>query len=554
MRVSQQMLFDRYVFNMNTSLTSLMDLNMQAQTQKKINKPSDDPTGMTRVLDHRDTLRSLEQYKDNIATAKGWLGSADEALTQVSTLITRAKELAQQAATGTLDENNREQISYEIRSLFDQLVGLSNTEFEDNSIFAGQKINGNAFEEIMWLTTNDSAFGNTDFTVQGSSNTTVLVQYYDTSGTLPAGSNMQLSDPNVGVRYSVDGGKTFKTDGSVNWNGTTAEVVLPSSGAGAVFHSDATIKVNDPNDTSTSDGTWMWIRPSVRYLGDTEDTPVDVKQMGPGSINPTITPSATGGFSGRDVTVRIDNTSPVALDEDIQYSYSLDGGINWQSGNIANADTTASHATLSIGSGGILYLNSNGGNQLQPGQQFVVRPRSADIELDISASERITINGIGKEVFGGIFMDPDKAQSGNGAPQALSSSNASVVFQSNAKMAVSIQGVDSSNKNLFEVLGNLIAFTETNNQTGIQQCLENLKTSHDHVMNQSAVVGGRENRLQAGETIIDGLELNEKSLISKIEDADVTELMTDLAQQQIIYESVLRSSSMIMQMNLSKFI
>ena len=45
MRVSQQMLFSRYIHNLNTSLTSLLDLNTQAQTQKKINKPSDDPTG-----------------------------------------------------------------------------------------------------------------------------------------------------------------------------------------------------------------------------------------------------------------------------------------------------------------------------------------------------------------------------------------------------------------------------------------------------------------------------------------------------------------------------
>ena len=73
-------------------------------------------------------------------------------------------------------------------------------------------------------------------------------------------------------------------------------------------------------------------------------------------------------------------------------------------------------------------------------------------------------------------------------------------------------------------------------------------------MNRVAEVGGRENRLSVGETIVDGLKLNEQTLVSSIEDADVSELMTDLAQQQIVYESVLRSTSMIMQMNLGKFI
>lgn len=558
MRVSQQMLFDRYVFNLNTSLTTLMDLNTKAQTQKKINKASDDPTGMTRILDHRDTLRSLEEYKENISTAKGWLKSQDEALMQTSVIMTRAKELATQAATGTLDDNNREQISYEMRSLFDQLVGLSNTEFEDNSVFAGNKVDGNAFQQVMWLTTNDASFGDSaDFTVQGTSNKTVLVQYYDKSGTPQApGTNMQLSDADLGVRYSIDGGKTFKTNGSVVPSGTGYEVVLPDSGAGVVFHSDATVKLNDPSSTQTHDGTWMWIRPAVQYLGDDEDPVAQVQQLGPGSTSGTILASSAGGLLNQDVTVRIDNASPVALDEEIQFSYSMDGGINWVSGNIANADTTASHATLSVGNGGILYLNSNGGNTLQPSQQFIIRPRVADIDLDISASERVTINGVGKDIFGGVYIDPQYGNSGTGTQVTLGSSNAGRMLMSAAapKMSVSIQGQEEYTQNLFEVMGNLIAFTETNNQTGIQQCLANLKNAEDHIMNQVAVVGGRENRLDVGETILDGLQLNEKKLISNIEDADVSELMTELAQQQIIYESVLRSTSMIMQMGLSKFI
>lgn len=138
----------------------------------------------------------------------------------------------------------------------------------------------------------------------------------------------------------------------------------------------------------------------------------------------------------------------------------------------------------------------------------------------------------------------------------LGSSNAGRVLQSAgaAKMAVTIQGSDEFSQNLFEVMGNLVAFAETNNQTGIQQCLDNLDNAERHIMNSLAEVGGRENRLTVAGTIADGLKLNEEALVSSIEDADISELMTDLAQQQIIYESVLRSSSMIMQLNLGKFI
>ncbi|WP_319583892.1 flagellar hook-associated protein FlgL [uncultured Pseudodesulfovibrio sp.] len=555
MRVTQQMLFNRYVYNLNTSLTSLMDLNVKAQTQKAINKPSDDPTGMTRILDHRDTLRSLDQYGENISTAKGWLGSADEALMQVSTILTRAKELATQVATGTVDNNNREQVSYEMRSLFDQLISLANSDFEDKSIFAGHKTDGSAFKQIMWLTTNDEDFGrNAEFTVNGSSDTTVLVQYYDTTGATPVGGNMNLSDPNLGVRYSTDGGRTWKTDATMNFSGSEGVLNLPQSGTSVSFHGDTAIKVNDRTDESVSDGTWMWIRPSAQYIGDDQDAPPMVDSLGPG-VN-QISAAASGSFLDSNVTIRIDNKTAVTMDQAIQYSYSVDGGINWVTGNVAQADTSSNEAVLSVANGGILTLTSNGSNQLQPGQQFVIRPHVAAIKLDVSASEQIQVNNVGKDIFGGIYMDPDTILSSNGSILTLGSLNAGRVFHSNAapNMALSIQGQDEDSMNLFEVMGNLVAFAETNNQTGCQQSLANLVKAQEHIMNSIAEVGGRQNRLAISETIVDGLTLNEKSLLSSIEDADVSELMTDLAQQQIVYESVLRSTSMIMQLNLSKFI
>jgi len=554
MRVSQQMLFDNYVHNLNTSLTTLMDLNNKAQTQKKINKPSDDPTGMTRILDHRDTLRSLEQYKENISTAKGWLGRSDETLRQVSTLITRAKELATQASTGTVDGDNREQVSYELRSLFEQMVGLANSEFEGKNIYGGQKVDGKAFEEIMWLTTNDANFGDSvDFTVLGSSETTVLVQYYDETGATAVGGNMDLNDPNLRARYSIDGGRSWKTDVQVDFAGGQGTLTLPDAGTSVVFHGNATVKVNDRNDPEVADGTWMWIRPSARYMGDDKDAPPLVDKM-PNDTD--IEAAASGSFLSNNVTIRIDNSSDVKMNENIEYSYSMDGGITWTTGNVAQADASSNSSVLSVANGGILNLTSSGGNVLHPGQQFVIRPRSADINLDISGSEQVTVNDVGKDIFGGVYMSPDAVLSAGGAVVTLGSSNAGRVLQSAgaAKMAVTIQGSDEFSQNLFEVMGNLVAFAETNNQTGIQQCLDNLDNAERHIMNSLAEVGGRENRLTVAGTIADGLKLNEEALVSSIEDADISELMTDLAQQQIIYESVLRSSSMIMQLNLGKFI
>ena len=552
MRVTQKMLFDQDVGNMNTTLTSLMELNIKAQTQKRVNKPSDDPAGMIQILDHRDTLRRLDQYEENISTAKGWLGRSDSTLQQVSTLLTRAKALTEQAATGTVSDDNREQISYEMRSIFEQLIGLANMKYEDKSLYAGQKTDSNAFKEILWVTSNDSTLNSSaSFSVEGFNNHTTLVQFVDDTGATATGDSMNLSNANLSVRYSIDGGKTFLTDGNIASNGTGGwRISLPQAGASVTYHQNAPVRINDPDDVTDNTGTWLWVRPTAQYIGDDQSS-ISVDKFGSGTE--LINASAEGAFN-RNAVIRIDNTT--TLGNEIEYSFSLDGGLNWTTGNTLASDGNFSQAVFSIPGGGVMTLSSNGGAGLAAGSQFVVHPRTADMDVSISVSEKIRLNDVGMDIFGGVYQDPDAVLAAGGSRVPLTSSNTGVVFESGS-MATTYYADDSENeytKNLFETMGNLVAFLETNNQHGIQRALENLEESHAHIMNAAANVGGREHQLDVAESIVGSLKLNEKERLSNVEDADVSELMTDLAQQQIVYESVLRSSSMIMQMNLMKFI
>ena len=139
MRVSLRNQYSNFLYNLQDTQSRLMDLNMQASSQKRINKPSDDPVGTARVLNYRTSLSAIDQYRSNIDTAKGWLGLADESMMQVSALLTKLKGLAEQGATGTMTSSDREATSYEVRQIFSQLVNLANSRFEGNSIFGGQK-------------------------------------------------------------------------------------------------------------------------------------------------------------------------------------------------------------------------------------------------------------------------------------------------------------------------------------------------------------------------------------------------------------------------------
>jgi flagellar hook-associated protein 3 FlgL len=431
---------------------------------------------------------------------------ADQTLVQVNTVLTRCKELAEQAATGTMSQNNREQVGYEIRELFGQLINLANTEYEGRHIFGGHQYDEPAFVSGLNLTTNDSTVADSSYSIEGSSKSTIVTQFL---------SNGTVGVDQLNYRFSDDGGRTWTT--ATLASGSS---VLQLGNAQLTMEAGTAVQAVDPADGhSTDNGTWMWIRPAAIYQGDDEDDVV-VQRMGNTNVNATTT-----GIFQEDIVVRIDNDTSMA--SNISYSYSLDNGANWTTGNTVSDASTPNGASLLI-PGGFLVLSSGGGNSLSQGDQFVIRPRNAQLQFEIAKGEYVSVNNVGKDVFGGVYTDP-------------SSSNA-------------VAALDGTAENMFETVGRLVGYIETNNQDGIQQMLEDLDEASQHIMTAAANVGAKENRLDVADTILSSQELNQNERLSSVEDVDVAELMTKLAQQQLIYESVLKSSSMIMRMNMVNFI
>jgi flagellar hook-associated protein 3 FlgL len=158
--------------------------------------------------------------------------------------------------------------------------------------------------------------------------------------------------------------------------------------------------------------------------------------------------------------------------------------------------------------------------------QFVIHPQTAAHNVEISAGQYLQLNNIGSDVFGGYYE--------NGTQPVFSDSDTS--------------------KNIFVTVGKLVAALENNDQQGCAEALEGLKAGQEYFTTQLASVGARENRLEVAATVLSGLKLNETERMSNVEDADLATLLTDLANQQLSYEAVLKSSSMIMKMSLVNYL
>ncbi len=497
MRISFNMIYGQAVRGMNSNLVEIMRLNEQAASQKRINRPSDDPAGMGRSLDLRTTLGRMEQYLENIDTAEGWLSLADDQLRQASDILTRLREICEQAATGTYSSDQRQMIAAEARELMQEMVGIANTEYAGYSIFAGSKTDSNAYAMGLGATVRN-AEGSSLSVVQvtGAADSTVYVEFLDSG---------EVGLDSLRYRYTTDGGASWR-EGTLE----AGENVLDCGTARAELAVGSTVTAT--SEAGEGDGSVLWLRPAAVYLGNGSDA-LTVTHQGASPV----TADVTGVFS-TGVILRVDSGG--TLSGSLEYSWSVDNGQTWSTGY------TTSNASFQV-PGGYLTLASNGGSDLASGDLFVIRPENAAITVDIGYSSRIQINSVGKDIFGGLYME-----SGTGQLVA----------------ATPVEG------NLLEAVGELVGYLESNDQEGAAQCLEKLEQAHKNLTVALGEIGGRENRLIFARNSVENIKATATSNLSSIEDVDITTLSTDLAKAQYAYQAVLQTSSQIMNLSLLDYL
>lgn len=139
MRVTFNMIANNVLKNLSSNLIRLEKLQNQLSSGKKIIKPSDDPVSTSRLIELKSTLNANKQYSRNIDFLKTELNVADKALQDISSTLTRVKELAVRGANETLSEENRNAIAEEVDQLIDHLIQIGNTNVSGRYIFGGYK-------------------------------------------------------------------------------------------------------------------------------------------------------------------------------------------------------------------------------------------------------------------------------------------------------------------------------------------------------------------------------------------------------------------------------
>jgi flagellar hook-associated protein 3 FlgL len=106
-------------------------------SQRRLQAPSDDPVGAALATRLRGEAVRLEAVREGVDLGRAVLAAEDGALAQAHALLTRAREIAAQAASGTVSAADRQTAAVEVAELERALLALGNTAIAGRHVFGG---------------------------------------------------------------------------------------------------------------------------------------------------------------------------------------------------------------------------------------------------------------------------------------------------------------------------------------------------------------------------------------------------------------------------------
>jgi len=144
LRVTNHIIMNNANTNINATKVAVDKRNTQMTTQKKINRPSEDPVVAVRGLRLQTSLNKINQYYEkNIPDAEKWMDVTSSALSNMEKLMVDMRTLANQGANGTLNNSDRNTILSQLKTLQQQIYHEGNADYAGRTVFTGFRTDKN---------------------------------------------------------------------------------------------------------------------------------------------------------------------------------------------------------------------------------------------------------------------------------------------------------------------------------------------------------------------------------------------------------------------------
>lgn len=140
MRITNKIMQRNNLSNINTNKIYQDKLSTQMSTQKKVNRPSDDPVVAIRALRLRSSVTEITQYySKNIPDAESWLNVTEDALKNLEQIMRNMIEQCTKGSNGELEAKDRQIILEQLKALSDEVYSTGDADYAGRYVFTGYR-------------------------------------------------------------------------------------------------------------------------------------------------------------------------------------------------------------------------------------------------------------------------------------------------------------------------------------------------------------------------------------------------------------------------------
>lgn len=140
MRITNKIMQRNNLSNINTNKVYQDKLSTQMSTQKKVNRPSDDPVVSIRALRLRSNVTEVTQYySKNIPDAESWLDVTEDALKNLTEIFTSMIKQSTKGSNGDLKAEDRQIILEQLKALGDEVYSTGDADYAGRYVFTGYR-------------------------------------------------------------------------------------------------------------------------------------------------------------------------------------------------------------------------------------------------------------------------------------------------------------------------------------------------------------------------------------------------------------------------------
>jgi flagellar hook-associated protein 3 FlgL len=197
MRITDRMINDTYLRNLNKNLKSVTDCNEKVSSGRKYLKASEDPVSALKALKVRQDLSRISLYKENTEEAGDMLTDLETAVSGINSVVTSAIENITQTRSGSYNDKDRGITADLLRSYQTEILDIANSKSSDKYVFGGSDTKTMPFsleDDVLYYHGAD-VNSDTGFDEQPVYYDIGLGLQTDASGEVLAGTALDVSNP-----------------------------------------------------------------------------------------------------------------------------------------------------------------------------------------------------------------------------------------------------------------------------------------------------------------------------------------------------------------------